>query len=88
MKTIITTWFPILTFCPVNNLPDFIFVEVEFTEFAELYGVRKKLRKLISCKNMYMEDVAQLVADNFACDKVTVRLMFNKHVVMWERKDG
>lgn len=88
MKTIITTWFPILTFCPVNKLPDFIFVKIEFTEFAELYDVRKQMRALLSGKTIFMEDAAKLISSSFKCEKVTVSLMFNKHVVIWERGNG
>ena len=79
----ITHWLPILTFCPVNKLPDFIFVEVTFVDtFAELYGVRSKIRKLVSKKLMFMEDIAKMVFDEFPeANTVKVRLMFNKHIV-------
>lgn len=75
-------WLPILTFCPENNLPDLIYITVEFNKFAELYAVRKKVRKLISKKKMYMEDIAKAVSDEFnTATCVTVRLVFNRHVV-------
>lgn len=88
MRTIITTWLPILTFCPENNLPDFIYVEVEFTTFVELYAMRKKIRDLVFGKTMYMEDIATLVMQEVKADKVTVRLMFNKHKVIIEGDDN
>ena len=81
MKTTVTTWLPIITFCPVNKLPDLIFIEAEFGNFRELYGVRKKMRKLVSFKCMFMEDVASVVREELGADKVVVRLVFNKHRV-------
>lgn len=81
----ITHWLPIMTFCPVNNLPDFIFIEVEFHEFAELYAVRKQLKKF-KYKKLFMEDIAKQVYEEFpSCACVTVRLMFNKHIVKIRR---
>ncbi len=85
MKLIITHWLPILTFCPVNKLPDLIYVELEFHRFAELYAVRKKVRKLLQGKTIFMEDAAKLVLEAFPVERVTVRLMFNKHIVMMEQ---
>lgn len=57
-------------------------MEMEFTTFVELYAARKKLRKMLSGKCMFMEDIAKTVLNNFGADKVTVRLMFNKHKVI------
>lgn len=86
MRTVITHWLPIVTFCPVNNLPDLIFVEMTFSNFVELYAARKKLVKLVTLKTMYMEDIAKLVMKELGPDKVVVRLMFNKHRVELEKE--
>lgn len=57
-------------------------MSVEFGSFAELYAVRRKVRKLVGWRCMFMEDVAVQVADAFPEAKcVTVRLAFNRHVV-------
>lgn len=76
-------WLPILTICPVNKLPDLIYIRVEFTNiFAELYAVRRKVRQLISCKTMFMEDIATTVLDAFPhASQVQVSLAFNRHIV-------
>jgi hypothetical protein len=78
-----------LTFCPVNSLPDLIYVSVDFDDvglertFVELYAVRKKIRKLVSGKKMFMEDVADLLYKELVgCTSVTVTLMFGRHVVI------
>lgn len=86
LKTTITHWLPIVTFCPVNKLPDLIFVEVTFyNDFHELYNVRKKLRNLISGKTIFMEDIPALVLQEYPDAKIVkVRLAFNKHVVTKE----
>ena len=79
----ITHWFPIITFCPVNKLPDLIFIDVVFAgEFVELYQVRKRIRKLLQFKEIFMEDAANEVAKEFPdCYSVSVKLIFNKHQV-------
>ena len=79
----IGTWFPIITRCPLSVLPDFVKVELHCTGFVELYEARKKLRKLLTGKKMFMEDLAKLVLETFpepvsAC---TVRLMWGPHIV-------
>lgn len=77
-------WLPIVTFCPVNNLPDLIYVSVEFQNapLAELYQLRKRIRKVVAWKKMYMEDVAEALAREFShAHSVTVSLAFNRHVV-------
>lgn len=83
MAVIIRHWLPILTFCPVNNLPDLIYVSVLFEgKFVELYEARRKIRKLVSGRRMFMEDIASKIAHNFPdATEVTVRLAFNRHVV-------
>jgi len=87
LKTRITHWFPFVTFCPVNSLPDFIFIEITFDNtFVELYAVRKNLRRLVQGKKIFMEDVLSLVAEHYStASSITVRLAFNKHVVTLER---
>lgn len=80
--TEITHWFPIVTRCPVNGLPDPLFVSITFGDFAELYAVRKALRRAFSGKKMFMEDVAKEVARMYPDAKmVRVRLWFNRHIV-------
>ncbi len=84
MELTVTHWLPIVTFCPVNNLPDLIFISVTFRDFTELYAVRRQLRTL-NWRKMFMEDVAKSVSDMFPeAKRVTVKLMFNKHSVTLE----
>jgi hypothetical protein len=79
----ITHWFPVITFCPINGLPDFIFVECVFINkpFMELYNVRKIIRRTLQGKKLFMEECAELVHQNLKCDETTIRLIFNKHTV-------
>lgn len=91
MAVTIRHWLPILTFCPVNNLPDLIYVSLTFKngKFVELYEARKKIRKLVSGRRMFMEDIASKLAYNFPdADEVTVRLAFDRHVVTLKGKDN
>lgn len=87
-------WLPILTICPVNNLPDLIYVTVDFIHDAydvdpevefplyELYGVRKQIRQLASGKKMFMEDIAALLYKEIkGASSVTVTLLFGRHAV-------
>ncbi len=85
----ITHWFPIITFCPVNSLPDFVFVEVEFTDkFAELYEVRRIIKRTIRFKKKFMEDLANDILCRFPeASAVRLRLMFNKHVITIKRNN-
>lgn len=78
----VSHWLPVITFCPVNNLPDVIYVYVTFDSFAELYAVRKQVRKLVSFKKMFMEDVAMTVLTSIeGAVEVEVRLITSRHVV-------
>jgi hypothetical protein len=81
-------WLPIVTFCPVNHLPDLVWIEVEFAnEFQELYAVRRRVRKIAAWRKMFMEDVAQAVYFAFpTCKSVTVRLALDRHVVTYTRE--
>jgi hypothetical protein len=88
-RTTIRHWLPIVTFCPVNNLPDLIYVSVDFDDeglerqFVELYAIRKRIRKLVSWKKMFMEDVADLLfRELVGCSSVTVTLFLNRHIVI------
>lgn len=79
----ITHWLPIITFCPVNGLPDVLYIQLLFEDpIPELYGVRRMLRKNFMWRKMYMEDVAkeamQLYPD---AAQAIVRLAFDRHVV-------
>lgn len=80
--TLIRHWLPIVTLCPVNKLPDLIYITVRFDDtFAELYGVRKVLRKAAAWKMAFMEDIAETVLQQFPeATEVTVTLLFGRHV--------
>lgn len=80
---LISHWFPIVTFCPVNKLPDFLYITLGFTdEFVELYEVRKHMRGAIQGQLIFMEDVALLLATEFpTATYIKVALMTNRHVV-------
>lgn len=88
-RTQIRHWLPIITFCPVNHLPDFIYITVEFEDDVtfedtvhELYQIRKKIRKIASWRKCFMEEIAKQVFHAFTgCSSVTVSLAFNRHVV-------
>jgi hypothetical protein len=80
--TRITHWFPIITFCPVNKLPDLIYITIEFNDFVELYSTRNRIRRLSQFKCMFMEDIAKLVFEAFPqASSVELRLAFDKHFV-------
>lgn len=82
-------WLPIITFCPVNNLPDLIYVTVVFQDkFVELYKLRKDIRRAVSMRKMFMEDIAELISGMYpSAVKVEVRLAFNRHVVTVSRNE-
>lgn len=82
-RSVITHWLPIITFCPVNRLPDPLFVSVTFDDqFVELYAVRKRIRELLMWKLVFMEDAAELIRKEYPTAKaVRVQLWFNKHTV-------
>jgi hypothetical protein len=82
-------WLPILTFCPVNKLPDLLYVTVEWRDgkLHELYDVRRRMRKTLSGKCLFMEECALRLADEFPdAFAVTVSLAFGRHVVKLEAK--
>ena len=87
MVVTIRHWLPILTFCPVNNMPDLIYAALSFTvsegeQAPELYAVRKKVRKLLSGRKMFMEDCALVLAAEFPnATMITIQLAFNRHLV-------
>lgn len=92
--THIRHWLPIITFCPVNHLPDLVYIEVSFTDNTledecsvhELYGIRKRIRKIAQFKKKFMEDIAMDVYKEFPdCYSVSVTLAFGRHkVTIWE----
>lgn len=91
VSSTIKLWFPRITICPVNYLPDIIFISVEFRcEFKELYGIRKQMKKAVPhFSKMYMEDVAKRLCAKFPdYHAVEVRLLFNKHIVRIENELG
>ena len=80
-------WLPIVTVCPVNHLPDLVYASVTFDGHGlnELYAVRKRIRKTISWRKAYMEDLAAALAIEFPdAAEISVRLAFNRHVVKLE----
>lgn len=90
LRLIIRHWLPIITFCPVNKLPDFIYVSVVFEGcgMVELYAVRKQVRKMCSGKTAFMEEIALMVAAHYpAAKEVHVRLAFSRHEVV-VKKEG
>lgn len=79
-----THWLPIVTFCPKNNLPDFIYIRVKFkdAQFNDLYEVRRKIKKAVQWKRMYMEEVAAEIVNEFPdAIEIVVKLIFNKHYI-------
>lgn len=88
-RTLITHWLPIVTFCPVNKLPDLIYVTVTHdNEFVELYGARKRIRRAAAWKLAYMEDIAKDVLQEFPlATEVRVDLLFKRHTVITWRLD-
>ena len=77
-----------MTFCPVNHLPDLVYASVTFEgdEVNELYAVRKRIRKLLSGRKVFMESLADDLANEFpTATTVSVRLMFDRHVVHVDR---
>lgn len=76
-------WLPLITFCPVNGLPDFIYVTVTYIDNPdEIYDVKEVLRKTIMWKKAYMKDITQTILNNFPqAHSVTVRSMFNRQAV-------
>lgn len=77
-------WFPIITACPVNHLPDFVYASVTFEgdDLHELYAVRRRMRKVLSWRKVFMETLAADLANEFPdATKVSITLAFNRHVV-------
>lgn len=82
LRLTVSHWLPLVTFCPVNGLPDVIYVYVTFETFEELYAVRKQLRKLVSFKKMFMEEVAETLLNKIeGAVEVEVKLLTGRHVV-------
>lgn len=89
-----THWLPVVTRCPVNGLPDALFLWVSLdvpddnTNTPELYALRKRCFGGFFMKKMFMEDVALEVfqrakeAYGDQLRTVELRLMFNKHHIL------
>lgn len=85
LRVKISHWFPIVTFCPVNKLPDLLYISVTFEggEFKELYGVRKRIRKVAAWKLRFMEGIAMDIHDEFPdAVEVKVELITGRHSVI------
>jgi hypothetical protein len=83
-NVIVRHWLPILTWCPVNHLPDLIYVSVIFTDDKdhELYAVRRQIRRIVRGRKRFMEDLAEDVLTAIPdAEAVTVRLAFDRHNV-------
>ncbi len=88
LSLIVRHWLPIITFCPVNRLPDVIYISVGIDKFAELYGLRRTIRKTASWRLAFMEDIAAEVLKAIPeASWVELRLAFSRHVVRVTRKE-
>ena len=85
-------WLPIVTICPVNNLPGLIYISVEFKgpELNELYAVRRKIKRLASWRKEFMENIALDVFNAFpTASRVTLRLALDRHTIaMYRGRNG
>ena len=80
----ISHWLPIVTFCPVNKLPDVIYITVYLDSFAELYEVRRRIRRFAMWKIVFMEELAEgLFCELYDLDvnSVEVKLFTGRHIV-------
>lgn len=88
-------WLPIVTFCPVNGLPDFLRVRVTVLnqrETLELYAFRKELFKGLSGQKVYMESIAVQVLERALLYvrletkvRVDVELIGGRHLISIEQ---
>lgn len=77
-------WLPIMTWCPVSNMPDLVYASVTWFDNKdhELYAVRRRIRKLLAGRKCFMEELAVDLAKEFPdAHQVTVSLAFNRHYV-------
>lgn len=87
LRILITHWLPIVTFCPVNKLPDLIYVTVTVeNQFIELYEARRRIKRAAAWKLDFMEEIANDVLKEFPeAQEVKVALLFNRHVATARR---
>lgn len=96
MHIIISHWVPLVTRCPINGMPDFLYAEIHYElgetpDFPELYSVRKVIRNsVIFGERIYMEELTKRLAtilfeSDLRIHKVVVRMPFNRHRVEIER---
>jgi hypothetical protein len=78
----ISHWLPIVTICPVNGLPDVVYIYAYFEGFAELYEVRRTIRRLASMRCAFMEEIAADVLKEMpdTCFCVEVVLLTGRHI--------
>ena len=87
MTIAVRHWLPIVTYCPVNHLPDLIYVTLHFEvrdgeQPPELYAVRKKVRALLSGRECFMEDLSKLLLKEFpGAYTIELRLALDRHYV-------
>lgn len=81
-------WLPRVTICPVNGLPDLIYVSVCMDKQIDLYSVRKTIASVARhWRKAFMEQIADDVLRRFPdAIYVEVRLAFSRHVVRREPK--
>lgn len=62
MRIVISHYLPVVTRCPVNRLPDVLYLEAEFDGQAEVYEVRRLLTRGFFLRLMWMEQVVETAA--------------------------
>ncbi len=90
LRVAISHWLPVISFCPVNKLPDLLYITVEFegSEFHELYSVRKRIRKISAWRRCFMEDIAVDLFNEFPdAVKVQVKLITGRHIITMKREN-
>lgn len=93
IHTVIRHWLPFVTICPVNKLPDFLYVTITFDlsdeglAFPELYDVRRRVAKIVKRNRLtFMEDLCMELDIEFPLAKeIKVALWFNRHEAIRRR---
>lgn len=85
LRVSISHWFPIISFCPINKLPDLLYATITFegSEFKELYEVRNRIKKIASWKLKFMEDIAIDLHNEFPdAIEVKLKLITGRHTII------
>lgn len=104
LRTVIVRhWWPIVTFCPFNGMPDFLWVSVQMLtvspdyystareEVIDLRIIRRKVRAAIGWKKISMEDACRKAAQalpGMFVQMVVVRMLASRHVVAFAPATG